>query len=164
MARRSHTTTRARRTREAEEGIVALALLLFAALWRMSADLNWRTLLVLGVFGTTIAIVVIRWVVQRQRRQARERLLLADAASLTPLDFERRVQLLLADLGWERLAHVGGAGDGGVDVRGSFGGQRYIVQCVNSRAHVSTHRRQYWFFRSFRESSVSVFLVYYRLS
>ncbi|MFL5804706.1 MAG: restriction endonuclease, partial [Roseiflexaceae bacterium] len=92
--------------------------------------------------GITIALLAIRWLRQGQRRKARERLLLTEAVSLNPIDFERRVQMLLTDLGWERVEHVGGAGDGGVDLCGRFGGQRYIVQCKRYRGIVSpTHIR-----------------------
>ena len=128
MAQRSHMTSRRRRDRRSDEALGALALLLLAALSRTLTGMSWRTLLILGVFGTSLAVLIIRWVIQRQRRQARERLLLRDAASLSPSDFERRVQILLQDLGWEQVEHVGGAGDGGVDLRGVFAGQRYIVQ------------------------------------
>jgi restriction system protein len=85
---------------------------------------------------------VVRWVIQRRRQRAREQLLLTDAISLTPSDFERRVQLLLQDLGWEHVEHVGGAGDGGVDLRGRCDGHRYIVQCKRYKGIVSpTHIR-----------------------
>jgi hypothetical protein len=61
------------------------------------------------------------------RRRARERLLRSDAYDLSPTDFEHRVAVLLKDLGWEQVERSGGSGDGGVDLRATHQGKRYVI-------------------------------------
>ena len=76
------------------------------------------------------SLLLMGWGVRGLLRERREaRLLHAQLLALSPADFERRVMLLLADLGWTQLQQRGGSGDRGVDLEGFSGGARYVVQC-----------------------------------
>lgn len=63
------------------------------------------------------------------RRRERERLMHHAAYELKPTDFEKRIELLLRDLGWKHVEHVGQTNDRGVDLRGSYQGRTYVIQC-----------------------------------
>ncbi len=123
----------------------ALGLVLLAALgaaYRFISGVDWRLLLIGTSLTLSIVFLVVRLLVLRARRRERERLALADARSLSPGDFERRVAMLLEDLGWEQVRRVGGSGDGGVDIRGLWEDQRTIVQCKRYSGVVNpTHVR-----------------------
>lgn len=130
MARRGRTARRRRRKEQQHaEAISVLALVVLALGYRTLTTLSWRVLLVVAVFGATLLLLTIRWGIQRARQREQQRLLLTAVTSLSPHDFERRVLLLLQQLGWQHLEHVGGSGDRGVDLRGICDGQHYIVQC-----------------------------------
>lgn len=88
------------------------------------------------IFAVSILFLLIYGGIHYTRRRHRERLMLTDTLSLSPSDFERRIQFLLQDLGWEHVAWVGGPGDGGVDLRGIHRGQRCIVQCKRYQGRV----------------------------
>ncbi len=140
MARRRHTTRRRRRTEQHhDQAIGVLALVVMALGYRAFTTVSWRVLVVLIVFSATLLLFAIRWGLERARRREQERLLLASVATLSPQDFERRVLLLLQQLGWQHVEHVGGSGDRGVDLRGTVGGQRYIVQCKRYTNTVGPH-------------------------
>ena len=106
-----------------------LALLAIAGASRAVARLTPTEQIIVAVLAVA-GILLIGWsIVGLLQRRERKRLLLANARSLSPADFERRVHILLQDLGWTQLEHVGGTGDRGVDLRGTYQQRRYIVQC-----------------------------------
>lgn len=47
----------------------------------------------------------------------------------TPTQFEHWVAERLTELGWQQVRVMGGRGDRGVDIRGTYQGKRCIVQC-----------------------------------
>ncbi|HEY0739081.1 MAG TPA: restriction endonuclease [Herpetosiphonaceae bacterium] len=121
---------RARR-KQAEPGDAAGfgALVLGWLIYRQLSTLSLPWKIALAVLVTSIVGTGIVWAVRSARRRQKQHILLTNALSLTPQQFEKRIQYLLQDLGWERVEHVGGSGDGGVDLRAIYRGQRYIVQC-----------------------------------
>lgn len=129
-------TARRRRQTNEDNGVGLLALVIGAVLYRQLSGLAWQWKVALVVLVASLALVVLRWTVRFARRRQRQRLMLTDALSLSPSDFERRIQYLLQDLGWESVERVGGSGDGGVDLRGVYRGQRCIVQCKRYRDRV----------------------------
>ncbi|MEN9936721.1 MAG: hypothetical protein RLZZ387_3300 [Chloroflexota bacterium] len=125
-----------------DQALGVLALLVIAGIHRIMTTTSPHALLILGVALASALILGLRLVLRSRARQRAERLLLADAAALSPDDFERRVQLLLQHLGWVDVRHEGGSGDGGVDLRGAWEGRRTIVQCKRYAGIVSpTHIR-----------------------
>lgn len=129
-------TSRRRRQADQDEAFGLLALVIAAVLYRQLGRLAWQWKVALAVLVASLALVVIQWAVRLARRRQRQRLMLTDALNLSPSDFELRIQYLLTDLGWEHVERVGGSGDGGVDLRGVYRGQRCIVQCKRYRDRV----------------------------
>lgn len=125
-----------RRQAESDEAVGITALVLGALIYRQLSTLSFAWKIALVVLVTSLIGTAIVWAVRSARRRHKQRLLLVNALSLTPVQFEERIQYLLQDLGWERVERVGGSGDGGVDLRGSYRGQRYIVQCKRYRGRV----------------------------
>jgi restriction system protein len=82
--------------------------------------------------GTLLAAALVLSGLAATRALARRRALahgsVAELATLTPAEFERHVADLFGHAGYD-AQHVGGAGDGGVDVRVARGRRRGIVQC-----------------------------------
>lgn len=129
---------RRRRRKQAESGDTAgiAALVLGALIYRQLSALSVPWKIALVVLVTSLLGTVIVWAVRSARRRYKQRILLTNALSLTPQQFEERIRYLLQDLGWERVERVGGSGDGGVDLRAIYRGQRYIVQCKRYRGRV----------------------------
>lgn len=121
---------RARRQSGADP-IAALVVLLALAcgLGQEVVHLPWRWVAVGLVVMISCGLFFGRAARLRAQRQKAERLLLADVFSLSPTEFEIRIQQLLTYLGWEQVQHRGGAGDRGVDLQGLRNGERCIVQC-----------------------------------
>lgn len=122
---------RARRitTEEGAGGLVVLLVLAAYGALRGAESLSvpWRIaalMLIISIVGVG-AWAVLAYL---QRQHAR-RLVEAELLALTPDQFEERVKLLLADLGWTQLERRGGRGDRGVDLVGTYQGHRYVVQC-----------------------------------
>ncbi|HEU4321866.1 MAG TPA: restriction endonuclease [Roseiflexaceae bacterium] len=123
------------------EGAVA-ALLMMVAFFNYPRiiALSQSQLILLGVLVLCgIVGLAFIWRLAALKR-ARERLLRSDAYDLSPTDFERRVVLLLRDLGWEDVERSGGSGDGGVDVRATREGKRYVIQCKRYKRYVQPER------------------------
>lgn len=138
MARR-----RRRSSDDDASGGVALGLLVLGSVLYTkftALDPRWRVpVAVLGIG----AVVLITWALMRlARSRRRERLIHREVRSLTWREFEAYVQVLLQELGWKQVRHVGGSGDGGVDLRGTYNGERWIVQCKHYSSQVQpTHVR-----------------------
>lgn len=131
----------ARRRRVTTGDVEAIAILVFILL-TILVFLPWQLVIPGAVFIVSVAIYLLKKAQQRKKRRLRERLLLADSLELSPTEFEQRVAILLADLGWQKVEVVGGSGDGGVDIRAESDGFRYIVQCKRYRGLVTpTHVR-----------------------
>ncbi len=122
---------------DASEGVVWLVVLVGPAVYAKFAAIDWHWRVMLGVFVATAVVLGIRAFRRAAATRRRERLMVDDARRLTWRDFESYVQVLLQDLGWEHVQHTGGAGDGGVDLRGLSNGEQWIVQCK----HRSTDRK-----------------------
>jgi Restriction endonuclease len=108
-------------------------IFLYPRLLRMS---TWR----LGALGALIAFLIIGLIFiahTRNRQRERERLTRDEAYALTAADFEKRIGLLLKDLGWEHVELVGKSGDDGVDLHAVCQGIRYVVQCKRYKGNVS---------------------------
>ncbi len=118
-----------------------------------SSELLWE--FIIALFVALIVIYFMYWAKQRPHnsewkriqgkwerseweRSERGRVMLTDALNLSPPDFERRIQYLLQDLGWEDVERVGGSGDNGVDVRGFYCGEFCIVQCKRYSGSVAS--------------------------
>lgn len=112
-----------------DEGVGLVALVVSALIYHQISALTGPWKIALVVVITSIVGTAIIWIVRSTRRRRRQQLMRAEALNLTPAQFEERIQLLLHDLGWERVERVGSSGDGGVDLRGIYRGERWIVQC-----------------------------------
>jgi Holliday junction resolvase len=82
---------------------------------------------------------------------------------------EKRVERLLPYLGWQEVRRSGGAGDGGVDVRGILNGERWIVQCKNHERRIDpTHVRDlagaFDYARKFGQAERALFITTSRYS
>lgn len=121
-----------RRSRSDADGFGAVAVLAFigagtAYRWFNQLPQPWQ--IASAVLVGSLVLLLAWGLVTLVRRRREGRLLRAEMQSLSPDAFEERVRLLLADLGWSKLARRGGSGDRGVDLVGEYQGQRYIVQC-----------------------------------
>lgn len=134
MSRKSR--YRRRRLAKQEQTLGPFVLFLGVVFCFFGQYVAWQWGIVLLVLFISLAIVVTWWSICSARRRQQKRLLLTDALDLSPNDFELRIQHLLRDVGWERVEQVGGSGDGGVDIRGIYQGQRCIVQCKRYRGRV----------------------------
>lgn len=134
MSRKSR--YRRRRSAKQEQTLVPFVLFLGIAFCFFGQYVAWQWGIVLAVLFISLVIVIGWWSVRSARHHQQKRLLLTDALDLSPNDFELRIQHLLQDLGWERVEQIGGSGDGGVDIRGIYQGQRCIVQCKRYRGRV----------------------------
>ncbi|NOK62264.1 MAG: hypothetical protein GFH27_549331n3 [Chloroflexi bacterium AL-W] len=134
MSRKSR--YRRRRLAKQEQTLGPFVLFLGVVFYFFGQYVAWQWGIVLLVLFISLAIVVTWWSICSARRRQQKRLLLTDALDLSPNDFELRIQHLLQDLGWERVEQIGGSGDGGVDIRGIYQGQRCIVQCKRYRGRV----------------------------
>jgi HJR/Mrr/RecB family endonuclease len=105
------------------EAIVILVVVSYLVKWLLS--LTILEFLMLLAFGATLLTILLR--LYRQTRQWR--LVRKELLDLKAPQFEQRVELLLKDLGWEHVNRTGGRGDGGVDVRATHEGQKWVVQC-----------------------------------
>lgn len=128
-----------RRQTDPAEAVGVTALLIGALLYRQLSALSVPWKIALVVLITSLLGTIIVWAMRSARRRYKQRLVLADAMSLTPSQFEARIQDLLQDLDWEHVARSGGSGDGGVDLRAVYRGQRYIVQCKRYNGRVGPH-------------------------
>jgi restriction system protein len=126
MPRRSY---RRRSSDEGEGGIALLFLVGLVATYRWIEALPRPWQFAAGVLALS-AILLLAWsLVALARRLRRRRRLRAELLALNSTQFEERVQLLLADLGWTQLQRRGGSGDRGVDLVGQHEGERYVIQC-----------------------------------
>jgi restriction system protein len=124
----------ARRTtkQSADEGRAGIAFLFLFGLaslyrWVEALPVPWK--IASSVLAIS-AILLLAWsFTSLIRKRYRRRLLEKELLDLNPTQFEERVQLLLADLGWTELQRRGGSGDRGVDLVGECEGLRYVVQC-----------------------------------
>jgi restriction system protein len=130
---------RTRRQADYDDALGITALVIGALIYRSLGALTVPWKIALVVLVTSLSATAIVWFVRAARRRRVQRLMLTDALNLTPAQFEERIRDLLQDLGWERVQWVGGSGDGGVDLRGIYRGQRYIVQCKRYRGRVAPH-------------------------
>jgi len=126
MPRRTSRRSRDEDAFGAAIGLAALAGFVGYGRWLM-LPIPWRV--VSATLVTTLLLRFSCWLVAFLRRRRAARLLRTDLQALTPDDFERRVHMVLSDLGWSKLERRGGAGDRGVDLVGQYQGKRYIVQC-----------------------------------
>ena len=107
--------------------IVALGGILALYQWAEALPGPWKIALSVLALST---ILLLAWsLVGLARTWYRRQLCHKELRALTPTQFEERVQLLLADLGWTELQRRGGGGDRGVDLVGQHDGLRYVVQC-----------------------------------
>jgi HJR/Mrr/RecB family endonuclease len=121
---------RSSRRSSGDEGYVLLALFALASVFYTKVKaLDWHWRIVLGVLVASVLFLLGRALLRAVRRRNRERLLLGDVRQLSWRQFESYVQLLLRDLGWEQVKHTGGSRDGGIDLRGTYNGEQWIVQC-----------------------------------
>lgn len=121
-----------RRSRDDADGLGAVVVLAFlgsGAAYRWFAALPEPWQIASAVLAGSVVLLLAWALATFVRRRRESRLLRSEMQSLTPDAFEERVKLLLADLGWTKLARRGGSGDRGVDLVGEHQGQRYIVQC-----------------------------------
>lgn len=124
-----HRSYRRRSSDEGEGGIALLFLVGLATTYRWIEALPRPWQIAAGVLALS-AILLLAWsLASLARRVRRRRRLRAELLTLTPTQFEERVQLLLADLGWTQLQRRGGSGDRGVDLVGQYEGERYVIQC-----------------------------------
>lgn len=135
---RTHAQASARRsraaattTRRAPTWLVvsacAVGVLCGAVLLAQMRGMGWRWGLALGTVALVgSGVLVLAW--RRARRDANCAADIDALAALTPTEFERHVAALFGRAGYQ-AQHVGGAGDGGVDVRVARGRGRGIVQC-----------------------------------
>lgn len=130
------TSRRRQRQAEQDEAFGLLALVIGSVLYTKLSAFVWQWKIALAVVVTSLVSVTIAWGIRSARRRYRQQLMLTDALSLSPAEFEVRIKHLLQDLGWERVEHCGGSGDGGVDVHGRYNGQICIVQCKQYRGRV----------------------------
>ena len=134
MPRRSY---RRRSSDEGDAGIALFFLFGVYAIYRWAEALPRPWQIAAGVLAFS-AILLVAWLltslVGRLRRRRRLR---AELLALSPTQFEERVQLLLADLGWTQLQRRGGSGDRGVDLVGQYEGERYVIQCKRYTKKVS---------------------------
>lgn len=126
MARRRY---RRSSSDEGDAGIAIFFLLGVFAIYRWGEALPqpWQVAATVVAFS---AVLFLAWslasLVSGRRRRQRLR---AELQALTPTQFEERIQLLLADLGWTNLQRRGGSGDRGVDLVGQLEGEQYVIQC-----------------------------------
>jgi hypothetical protein len=120
---------RARQQDEQGEAFGLLALVVGSLLYTRLRDWAWQWKVALVLIVVSVVGLLIIYIVRYLRGRERRRLMLADASGLSPGDFELRIKELLITLGWERVQHRGGSGDGGVDIQGIYRGERCIVQC-----------------------------------
>ncbi|MEM8529500.1 MAG: restriction endonuclease [Chloroflexota bacterium] len=125
MSRRKRRRQRQRRIQLSVLTILLLVAVGIYILWAL--DPRWYIPLV----TTTLTLIIFGlWFTRRGRQHAtNEKLLLKKALNLSPTEFEQRTVLLLRDLGWDWIEHQGGSGDGGVDVRATRQGKKWVVQC-----------------------------------
>ena len=124
----------ARRTtkQSAEGGGIGIAILVLGGMvtlarWAEALSGPWKIAASVLALST---ILLLAWsLVGLARTWYRRQLLAKELLALTPTQFEERVQVLLADLGWTALERRGGSGDRGVDLVGQHAGLRYVVQC-----------------------------------
>lgn len=129
------------RAEQGAEGAVGMLFLLLAS-WaypRVAALRSGQQLLLVVLVLCLVVGLGFVWRLSARRR-ARERLLRGDAYDLSPGDFEDRVAVLLRDLDWEHVERSGGSGDGGVDLRATHQGKRYVIQCKRYKRYVQPER------------------------
>lgn len=107
------------------------AAVLFLVGFACARDMSLISQLVAAAFAITLILLTLPWLRSLRRKRLTRRGLL----SLTPTEFEQRVQLLLQDLGWQNVRHRGGRGDRGVDLVAEKNG-RWIVQCKRYKENV----------------------------
>ncbi|NOK63304.1 MAG: hypothetical protein GFH27_549361n60 [Chloroflexi bacterium AL-W] len=125
MSRRNR---RRKRQLQIQLSVLTTLLLIAAGIFILRAlDPRWY----IPLATTTVTLTLFGLWFTRRRRQhvSNEKLLLKQALDLTPTEFEQRIVLLLRDLGWDWIEHQGGSGDGGVDVRATQRGKKWVVQC-----------------------------------
>ena len=92
-----------RRRRTQEDQWASLFALIIAGSMYISYPhvkvLGWPWQVALIVFAASFLFLILYWGMNNARRRHRERLMLADALSLSPGDFEQRIQFLLQDFG-----------------------------------------------------------------
>lgn len=136
---------RRRGSAQNDEAMGFFILLIGSSLYTFVTTLTVPARIALGVATASVLGLLSSRIIRRMRHAQRQRLLLADVRDLRPIDFERRIVHLLHDLGWERVEHVGGSGDGGIDIRGIYRGERSVVQCKRYRGRVGpNHLRELW--------------------
>lgn len=122
-----------------DEGAGAFALFILIGAfsiyrWIEMLPTPWK--IAIGILCLSIALLFAWTIASLTHQFYVRRLMHRDLMQLSPAQFEERVKLLLADLGWTRLEIRGGSGDRGVDIVGHYEGQRYIVQCKRYRKQV----------------------------
>lgn len=81
------------------------------------------------VLDLTLGVLLLRVFMLTSRNRQQRRVVLSHARQLPWQGFEFYVKTLLEDLGWEQVSHTGRSGDGGIDLRGIWNGEPWIVQC-----------------------------------
>lgn len=123
--------------------LVVFGLLLLGAWLSTNADrpLLWAALGALGLVG---AVVLVWWARRRLAQWREQRLVertdLSAVDTMTGTEFEAFVASLLRTHGYRRVEVVGGASDGGADVRARApDGRAVVVQCKRWRRPVPPH-------------------------
>lgn len=125
---------RRRRRANGDDEWIAVAVLL--VIW-LCSQLQARGILVIWATTGALAFASLFLIAAQRRKQRRNdgnkraiaATLKTDISALSPDQFEERIEALLRDMGWSGVKRVGGRGDRGVDLRGEYQGQTYVVQC-----------------------------------
>jgi len=115
--------------------VALLALSAAAALWGGGA-LRLAGFAGLGLAAIGAIVALLR---ARNRREARKRL--EGLRALPPAAFEEEVARWLRRCGWQ-VEHVGGTGDGGIDLLATRGKEVLAVQCKRYAEHAAVSAAQ----------------------
>ena len=116
---------RARRRKSDDEAAAFGILLAIYASYRLQEN----GLLIWAATGLLLFLSLVFILKRGNRQKARLALVQSDIAGLSHVQFEKRIEALLNDMGWIGVERVGGRGDRGVDLRGKYQDQTYVVQC-----------------------------------
>lgn len=119
-------------SREEETGAGVLLLTIGYVGYIWIRELPYLSQLSVASFMLTCVFLLLNWSTFQRRHNLTRRKLLY----LKPTEFEKRVQLLLQDLGWKNVRHRGGRGDRGVDLVAEGEDGSWIVQCKRYKGNV----------------------------
>jgi restriction system protein len=121
-------------TADDREGLALVLLVIGPMIYARVRAVDWHWWVVTVVFAATAGLLMVRSFARAARRRQRERLMADDVRRLPWRDFESYVQALLQDIGWQQVEVTGGAGDRGVDLRATYNGEPWIVQCKHRKS------------------------------